>query len=88
MRDDLDHLISRLADGRPDRSLAGFEHAVLQGVARRREDIQAARAGGFHRRGAGHRRDDRRYRRGEHPHATTAGQPILDGGASRPLDPA
>ena len=44
MRDVLYHLFSRFADGRPDRSLAGFEHAVLQGVARRREDIQAARA--------------------------------------------
>ncbi|MFZ3008271.1 MAG: hypothetical protein WA047_19065 [Phenylobacterium sp.] len=44
MRDDLDHLMSRLADARPERSLDGFEHVVLQGVARRRDDIQAARA--------------------------------------------
>ena len=42
MRDELDHLMSRLADGRPERSLDGFEHVVLQGVTRRREDIQAA----------------------------------------------
>ncbi len=44
MRDDLDHLMSRLTDGRPERSLDGFEHVVLQGVAKRREEIQAARA--------------------------------------------
>ena len=44
MRDDLDHLMSRLADGRSERSLDGFEHAVLQGVAKRREEIQAAQA--------------------------------------------
>ena len=44
MRDDLDHLMSRLADARPERSLDGFEHVVLQGVAKRREEIQAAQA--------------------------------------------
>ena len=42
MRDDLDHLMSRLADARPERSLDDFEHVILQGVARRRDDIQAA----------------------------------------------
>ena len=44
MRDNLDHLMSRLADARPERSLDDFEHVMLQGVARRRDDIQAARA--------------------------------------------
>ena len=44
MRDDLDHLMSRLGAARPERSLDGFEHVVLQGVAKQREDIQAARA--------------------------------------------
>ena len=44
MRNDLDHLMSRLADARPERSLDGFEHVVLQGVAKRREEIQAAQA--------------------------------------------
>ncbi|MDO8912123.1 MAG: hypothetical protein Q7V13_09750 [Phenylobacterium sp.] len=44
MRNDLDHLMSRLADARPERSLDGFEHVVLQGVAKRREELQAAQA--------------------------------------------
>ena len=44
MRDDLDDLMSRLAAVGPQRSLEGFEHVVLQGVARRRDDIQAAQA--------------------------------------------
>lgn len=44
MRDDLDHLMSRLADAGPERSLDGFEHVVLQGIARRHEEIQAAQA--------------------------------------------
>jgi len=44
MRNDLDHLMSRLAAARPDRPLDGFERVVLQDLAKRREDIQAARA--------------------------------------------
>ena len=44
MRDDLDHLMSRLASAGPERSLDGLEQAVLLGVAERREDLQAARA--------------------------------------------
>ena len=44
MRDDMDHLMGRLATTRPERSLDGFEHAVLHGISQRREEIQTARA--------------------------------------------
>ena len=44
MRDDMDHLMARLAATGPERSLDGFEQAVLRGVAKRREDIRAAHA--------------------------------------------
>jgi len=38
MRDDMDHLMAPLATIGPERSLDGFEQAVLHGVAKRRED--------------------------------------------------
>lgn len=44
MRDDMDHLMARLAVVRLDRSLDGFEQAVLLGVAKRREDLRVTRA--------------------------------------------
>ena len=44
MRDDIDDLMARLAATRLERSLDGFEHAVLHGVAKQREEIQSARA--------------------------------------------
>lgn len=44
MRDDMDQLIGRLASMGPERSLDGFEHAVLSGVARRRDEVRTTRA--------------------------------------------
>ncbi|MDB5467006.1 MAG: hypothetical protein JWQ46_1768 [Phenylobacterium sp.] len=44
MRDDLDQLMAHLAASGPDRSLEGFEDAVLRGVARRREELRAGKA--------------------------------------------
>lgn len=44
MRDEMDHLMARLAAFGPERSLDGFEQAVLRGVAQRREDIRATNA--------------------------------------------
>lgn len=44
MQDDMDHLMTRLAAVGPERSLDGFEQAVLRGVAQQREDIRATRA--------------------------------------------
>ena len=44
MQDDMDHLMARLAAVGPERSLDGFEQAVLRGVAKQREDIRATRA--------------------------------------------
>ncbi len=44
MRDDMDHLMARLAATGPERSLEGLEQAVLGGVAHRRDDARSARA--------------------------------------------
>ena len=44
MRDDMDQLMARLAARSPERSLAGFEQAVLRGVAKQRDDIRATNA--------------------------------------------
>lgn len=44
MRDEIDHLMARLASAEPERSLEGFEQAVLNGVAHRREEVRTARA--------------------------------------------
>ena len=44
MQDDIDHLMARLAALGPERSLDGFEQAVLRGVAKQREDIRATHA--------------------------------------------
>lgn len=44
MRDDMDQLMARLAAGSPERSLDGFEQAVLRDLAQRREDIRATNA--------------------------------------------
>lgn len=44
MQDDMDHLMARLAAVGGERSLDGFEQAVLRGVAKQREDIRATRA--------------------------------------------
>ena len=44
MRDDMDQLMARLAARSPERSLDGFEQAVLRGVAKQRDDIRATNA--------------------------------------------
>jgi len=44
MRDDMDHLMARLAAVGPERSLDGFEQAVMRGVAKQREEIRATHA--------------------------------------------
>jgi hypothetical protein len=44
MRDDMDHLLARLAARGPGGSLDGFEEDVLRGIARRREDMRTSRA--------------------------------------------
>ena len=44
MRDDMDHLMARLAGTGPERSLDGLEEAVLQGVAQLREEAKTAKA--------------------------------------------
>ena len=44
MRDDMDHLMARLAAVGPERSLDGFEQSVLRGVAKQREEIRATHA--------------------------------------------
>ena len=44
MREDLDHLMTQLAAGGPNRSLDGLEHTVMSAVRRRREDRSATRA--------------------------------------------
>ncbi|TAJ73439.1 MAG: hypothetical protein EPO51_05425 [Phenylobacterium sp.] len=44
MANDLDHMLARLAQQPPDVSLDGFEGGVLASLARRREDLRAARA--------------------------------------------
>ena len=44
MRDDVDHLMARLAAVGAERSLDGLEQAVLRGVARQREEIRGAKA--------------------------------------------
>jgi len=44
MANDLDQMLARLAEDGAGVSLDGFEDAVLVGVARRREEVRAARA--------------------------------------------
>jgi hypothetical protein len=44
MRDDLDEVMARLAAGGVERSLDGFEDAVLRGIAQRREEVRTTQA--------------------------------------------
>ena len=44
MRDDMDHLMARLASTGPERSRDGLEQAVRSGVAPPRDDARSARA--------------------------------------------
>ena len=44
MQNDLDQALTRLAAGRPDRSLDKLEHAVLSAIHQRRRDSSAAAA--------------------------------------------
>lgn len=44
MPKDLDQMLAQLAQDAPAGSLEGLETAVMRGIARRREDLRAARA--------------------------------------------
>ena len=44
MRDEIDHLLAQFASAGPERSLEGFEQAVLSGISHLREDARTAKA--------------------------------------------